>query len=147
MKTKFVAMFTFVCGLILLGVGGAILLTPEAFHASNGIALQTNASLMSEIRAPGGLLFASGLLITVGSFRHKLRSQAVILATLVYGTFGVARLPSMALDGMPSKGIVGATAIELIVAAIGLALLTRKAESIKIDSLTDPTPTAATATH
>ncbi|WP_411847084.1 DUF4345 domain-containing protein [Roseibacillus persicicus] len=140
MRTKSVAIFTIVSGLILLGIGSAILLTPEGFHASNGIALQKNASLMSEIRAPGGLLFASGLLITIGSFRDRLRSQSVKLATLVYGTFGLARLLSMILDGMPSQGVIGATVIELTVAALGLVILARKS-----NPLTGPTPIAATA--
>ena len=147
MKTKLVACFLLVSGVILLGIGAAILLTPSAFHASNGIVFENDASLMSEVRAPGGLLFASGLLILVGLFRHKLRHQSVILATLVYGTFGLSRMLSMAIDGMPSKGIVGATAIELIIEALGLLILTRKAESMKFDPPTGPTPTAATATH
>lgn len=141
MKTKLVACFLFVSGTILLGIGAAILLIPEAFHARNGIELGENASLLSEVRAPGGLLFASGLVIMAGSFHHKLRTQSEVLATLVYGTFGLARLLSMALDGMPSAKMVGATAVELIVATLGLLILTRQ---------TDPTSevsTAVTATN
>ena len=146
MKTKLVACFLFVSGVILLGIGAAILLVPEAFYASNGIDLGENASLLSEVRAPGGLLFASGLLIIAGSFRHKLRAQSVVLATLVYGTFGLSRLLSMALDGMPSAGIVGATTVELIVAALGIFILTRQTGSATVNTLTSAPPTA-TATN
>lgn len=129
MKPKLVTSFLLVSGIILSGIGTAILFSPVAFHASNGIVFENNASLMSEVRAPGGLLFVSGLVILAGSFRDKLRHQSVILATLVYGTFGLSRVLSMALDGMPSQGIVGATAIELIIAAIGSLLLLRQADS------------------
>ena len=123
MKTKLSLGFLLVSGLILLGIGSAILVMPEAFHAGNGITLGSDASLLSEIRAPGGLLAASGFLIVAGAFRRKLRSRAIFLATLVYGSFGLSRLLGMTLDGMPSKGIVGATALELIVAMLGILIL------------------------
>ncbi|MEM7383983.1 MAG: DUF4345 domain-containing protein [Verrucomicrobiota bacterium] len=129
MKAGIVTCFLFASGVILLGVGSAILLAPEAFHASNGIVLEKKASLMSEIRAPGGLLLASGLLILVASFRDRLRPQAVLLATLVYGTFGLSRMLSLLIDGMPSTGIVGAIVIELLVAAFGLVILNRRFNS------------------
>ena len=123
MKNTTTVIYLVISGLLLLVIGAAILLAPHAFHGSNGIALGDNPNLLSEIRAPGGLLAASGIIILIGGFRPLLRSQAVRLTTLVYGSFGVARLISMALDGMPSNSIVGATVLELIVASIGLALL------------------------
>ncbi|MEM9081043.1 MAG: DUF4345 domain-containing protein [Verrucomicrobiota bacterium] len=145
MKTKLVTSFLLVSGAILLAIGAAILLTPEAFHAGNGIVLEKNASLMSEIRAPGALLFACGLLILVGSFRNNLRSQALFSATLVYGSFGLSRLLSMGLDGMPSSGIVGATIIELVIAALGLLFLLQIRTTIKTVKTTNPNPNTTTA--
>ena len=125
MKTRFTVVFLSLSGLLLLAIGGAILLVPHAFHATNGIALGDDPSLLSEIRAPGGLLTASAVLILIGALRRPLRSLAVILTVLVYGSFGFARLLGLALDGMPSSGLIGSTAIELIVAAIGLLILGR----------------------
>ena len=125
MKNWFTPIFLFISGLLLLGIGSAILLVPHTFYASNGIALGDDASLLSEIRAPGGLLAASAVLILIGTFRRQLRSQAMILTILIYGSFGLARLLGLALDGIPSRGLVGSTAIELIVAAIGLLILCR----------------------
>ena len=147
MKIKPVAVFLFIAGTILLGIGAAILLAPEAFHRANGIVLAGNASLMSEVRAPGGLLLACGLVILAGSFLFTLRHQSVALATLVYGTYGLSRMLSMSLDGMPSKGIVGATALELAIAAIGVLILTREAMPVKSDSPNNAAPTPATAAH
>ena len=125
MNHRFTLIFLFLSGLLLLAIGGAILLAPHAFHASNGIVLGNDASLLSEIRAPGGLLAASGIIILLGSLRRSLRSQATILTVLVYGSFGLARLLGLALDGLPSNGLVASTAIELVVAAVGILILSR----------------------
>ena len=115
--------FLFISGLLLLAIGGGLLLAPHAFHASNGIELGSDPSLLSEVRAPGGLLLASAVLILLGTFRPALRSMAIFQTVLVYGSFGVARLVGMAMDGLPSSGIVGAAVIELVIAALGLAIL------------------------
>ena len=125
MNNRFTLMFLFLSGLLLLAIGSAILLAPHAFHGSNGIVLGDDPSLLSEVRAPGGLLAASAALILLGTIRRSLRSLAMILTVLVYGSFGLARLLGLALDGMPSSGLVASTAIELIVAAIGLVILSR----------------------
>ena len=123
MKNTMTVIYLVIAGLLLLAIGGAILLAPHAFHGSNGIILGDNPNLLSEIRAPGGLLAASGIMILASAIRVRLRASAVQLTTLVYGSFGLARLVSMALDGMPSNSIVGATVLELVVASIGSALL------------------------
>jgi hypothetical protein len=126
MKTWPTTLFLCVSGLLLLGIGSAILLASATFHASNGIVLTDDPSLLSEIRAPGALLTACALLILAGAFRRSRRPLAVLLTALVYGSFGLARLPGTALDGTPSTGIVAATLIELIVAAVGLWIMGRQ---------------------
>lgn len=50
---------------------------------------------------PGGLLVTSGLRILIGVFRPTLRSLALMLTVLIYGSFGLSRLLSCSLDGMP----------------------------------------------
>ena len=125
MKNTMTVIYLVIAGLLLLTIGGAILLAPHAFHGSNGIILGDSPNLLSEIRAPGGLLAASGIMILVGAFRDRLRASAVQLTTLVYGAFGLARLVSMALDGMPASSITAAASLELIVAFIGLVILRR----------------------
>ena len=129
MKSRPTTIFLFISGLMLLGIGLGILLVPHGFHASNGIALSNDPNLLSEIRAPGGLLIGSAVLILLGAFRSTGRSLAILLTILVYGTFGLARLISMIIDGMPSEGIVVATAIELAVAALGLLVSYKRAPS------------------
>lgn len=125
MKNTMTVIYLVIAGLLLLAIGGAILLAPHAVYDSNGIVLGDNPNLLSEIRAPGGLLAVSGIVTLLGALRSQLRASAVRFTTLVYGSFGLARLVSMALDGMPSSSIVGATSLELIVALVGLVILRR----------------------
>ena len=115
MNNRLSLIFLFLSGLLLLAIGIGILLVPHAFHASNGIVLDNDPSLLSEVRAPGGLLAASSILILCGAFRRSLRSPAMVLTVLVYGSFGLARLLGLALDGIPSSGLVGSAVIELLV--------------------------------
>lgn len=134
MKSRLTFAFLLIAGLLLLVIGSTILLAPHAFHAGNGIVLGNDPNLLSEIRAPGGLLVGSAVLILIGGFRHDLRSLAVMLTVLVYGSFGLARLIGLALDGMPAAGIVAATVIELVVAAIGVMMLRRPSDAVSTES-------------
>lgn len=129
MKTLTTTLYLATAGLLLFVIGSAILLAPHAFHGSNGIVLGDNPNMLSEIRAPGGLLASSGLLVVISVFRTGLRAFAVQIAILVYGSFGMARLVSLYQDGMPSNSIVGAAVIELIIAVLGVAILWRQKSS------------------
>jgi len=120
---RLTSLFLGCAALLLLAIGGTILFIPHLFYASDGIILGNNPSLLSEIRAPGGLLASSGFLILLGVFRAHFRSLSITLTTLVYGTFGLSRLVGFILDGMPSNSLVIATGVELTVAVIGLVLL------------------------
>jgi hypothetical protein len=72
-------------------VSTAGLFQPYAFHAANGTILDAEPSLMSEVRGPGGLLFASGIIVLLGAVRKELSRLGLMLSALVYGTFGVSR--------------------------------------------------------
>ena len=141
LSDRLTLVFLFLSGLLLLGIGSAILVIPQTFHGGNGIALDDDPSLLSEVRAPGGLLTASSILILVGTFRRSLRPLATVLTVLFYGSFGLARLLGFALDGIPTRGLVGSTVIELIVALIGLLILFRS-DAMARSSLALPTAPA-----
>jgi hypothetical protein len=123
MKNSIATTYLVLAGTLLLAIGGAILLAPHAFHASNEIQLGNNPSLLSEIRAPGGLLTATATLALISVFRRRLRASTIPMLVLVYGSFGLARLVSMVQDGIPAAPIVAATVLELIVAVVGIAIL------------------------
>lgn len=115
----------FITGLIGVGIGAAILLAPVAFHATGGIVVDGDESLMSEMRAAGGALFACGFLVFLGAFVSRLTYTALVLSTVLYTSYGLSRLVSMVLDGMPSSNLVVVTLFELGVGLVCAVALSR----------------------
>lgn len=110
-------------GLVAIGIGATILLAPAQFHATHGIELGTDANLLSEIRAPGGALMVLGLMMLVGAFRKPFTLASTAIAAAVYLAYGLSRLVSIGLDGVPDPGLIGAAGIELVIGtACALAL-------------------------
>ena len=118
-------------GLISSGIGGAILFNPVAFYATYGIELAGNISLFNEIRAPGGALMASGILIMLGAFVDKLTFTAVVVSTLLYLSYGLSRILSIAIDGMPAEGLVQAAALEIVIGLVCVFVLVKYREKRK----------------
>ncbi len=111
--------------LIAIGIGASLLFAPGSFHASNGIELGSDASLLSEVRAPGGALLALGILIGIGAFVESFTLASTAIAAAVYLAYGGARLLSIALDGVPATGLLGAMATELLIGAACAVALVR----------------------
>ena len=124
-NSKVLKTVLFVSGLIAAGIGAVILLVPSAFYAVNGINLGGNVSLINEVRAPGGALLAAGILIISGSFVASLTFTAVVVAALFYLSYGVSRVLSFALDGMPSEGLVQAAALEILIGVVCIFALAK----------------------
>ncbi len=101
-------------GLTAMAIGTAILFFPTVFYASYGIDLGGNVSLLNELKAPGVALIASGLLIASGAFVARLVTLSALVAAFLYLSFGLSRLLSMAMDGVPAEGLVQATGIEIL---------------------------------
>jgi hypothetical protein len=109
-----------VAGAIGIGVGGTQLFMPVAFESSAGIGLGDNSSLLSEIRAAGGTLLAASILILSGAFLPALTSVSLLLSTLFYLSYGLSRLLSGIMDGIPSESLVIATVVEMVVGMLSL---------------------------
>ena len=110
-------------GLIAAAVGFGILFVPHAFYAASGIAIGTDASLLNELRAPGGMVLAIGLFALMGTARNPLTLPALALSVLLYLGFGLSRLVSIVLDGMPNTTMVQTTVLELAVGGLCAAAL------------------------
>jgi len=123
--TKTILIFS---GLISSGVGGAILFDPVAFYATYDIELAGNISLFNEIRAPGGALLTSGILIMLGAFVDKLTFTSVVVSTLLYLSYGLSRILSMAIDGMPAEGLVQAAVLEIVLGLVCVFVLVKYRE-------------------
>ncbi|MDA4845638.1 DUF4345 domain-containing protein [Hoeflea poritis] len=114
-RTRIVKAILIGAGLVAMAIGGALLLVPHALYASYGVTLGGDASQLSEIRAQGGALLASGLLIASGAFISRLAFTSALLASILYLSYGTSRLIAMGLDGMPASGLVQATALEIVI--------------------------------
>ena len=118
-----ISVLLFVSGAVAAGIGAAMLFTPVDFHATSGIVLGDNISLLNEMRAMGGGLIGAGLLAIAGAFVSRLRFAALMIAGILNLSYGLARLVSINIDGIPSTTLVTATGVELAVALMCLAAL------------------------
>ncbi|ATC24764.1 DUF4345 domain-containing protein [Caulobacter vibrioides] len=101
-------------GSIALVIGVAILADPVGFHAAGGVRLSAEAGLLNEMRAAGGAILAVGLLALIGVFTVALRTVALTACAVVYSGYGLARLFSFLVDGVPNPALVWITALELV---------------------------------
>jgi len=115
MKTSIVQKtILIISGLIASGIGATILFAPVMFYASYGIALNGDFNLLNEIRASGGALLASGILIVSGAFVEKLTLTAAVVSSLLYLSYGASRVMSIVIDGVPAEGLVQAAVFEIV---------------------------------
>ena len=110
-------------GITAVSIGAALVLRPEVMHAANGVTLGENASLLSEIRAPGGALLAVGVLLCVAAFVRKLVFAATVAGTVVFLGYGIGRVLSMVIDGIPASALVMACVFELVIGGLGVRSL------------------------
>lgn len=105
-------------GVMALGIGLFIALAPHPFYASYGIVLGQDPNLLSELRAPGAGLAVMGAIMFAGILRAAIAPFALAAALSVYVAFPVGRILGIVLDGMPTNSVIGALAVELIIAGL-----------------------------
>ncbi len=128
-NSKVLKTILFISGLMLAGFGAAILLMPVEMAALNGIDLGGQISLLSETRAPGGALLASGILVISGAFLPKLTFTSVLVSALVYLSYGLSRILGMAIDGMPAEGLVQVAVLEIVTGLVCVFALVKYRET------------------
>ena len=112
-----------ISGTIAIGIAVTILFAPSGFYAAYGIELGGNVSLTNELKAPAGVLFVAGLLMLAGVFRRQLMITSLVAATAIYLPYGLARLVSIGIDGMPDSGLVSAAIFEIVIGVVCLLVL------------------------
>ena len=120
---KTVRVVLLVSGLIAVAIALAILFASDGFYAGYGIDAASNPTLANELKAPAGALLLSGLLMLAGVFRAELALLSLTIASLVYLSYGLSRIISFAVDGMPHSGMIGAAGIEVFIGAVCLITL------------------------
>lgn len=116
--------------LTALFVGLCMLSMPVAFYGSYGIDPTLSPSLASELRSPGVLLTTIGLFFAYGIISPQWRNLALWAAAIFYLGYATARTLSLALDGIPSSGLLAAGAFELALGLAAAALLLTQRRSI-----------------
>ena len=125
-------------GLIALAVGVGIVFFAAAFHGTSGIVLDGNLNLTNEMRAAGGPILVGGLLMLAGAFARELSSFATGFATIMYLSYGFARIVSFVIDGIPSRELVQIAALEIIVGLVcGAALVVSRPGAPRLVSPAD----------
>lgn len=124
-RTKVLQSILLLAGLIGFGIGASIVFAPVAFHTQDGIDLAGNTSLLSEVRAPGAALMVCSLCIALGAFITELTFTSTLLGTLLYLSYGLSRLLSIALDGLPHPILVQAAVAELVIGALCMFALVK----------------------
>lgn len=122
-KSKILTAILIVSGLIAVIVGSGMLFFPTDFHASAGIVLDGAVNLTNEMRAAGGPVVAGGAIIISGAFFEPLKFTATLMAGVLYLSYGLARLISIGLDGVPSSALLQITALEILVGVISTTAL------------------------
>lgn len=129
-NSKVLKSILFISGLIAIGVGAGILFMPVSFYAADGIDLGGNVSLLNEVRASGGGILAVGVLVLMGAFVAKLAFTSIVISMVMYLSYGISRIQSMAIDGIPAEGLVMATVLELVVGSICVFALLKYRETM-----------------
>ncbi|WP_306253152.1 DUF4345 domain-containing protein [Parvularcula sp. IMCC14364] len=107
----------------LLGlVGGGLMIAPRAFLEMSHVVVEHDPGLMSELTAPSGILIITGAFMILGAIKSRFAYLALSVGAIVYGSYGIGRLVSMGLHGLPAQSLVTATAIELGIAVFLVAL-------------------------
>ncbi|WP_282047879.1 DUF4345 domain-containing protein [Sulfitobacter mediterraneus] len=118
-----------VSGVIATGVGVGVLFAPHAFHATAGIMLGEDINLLNEMRSSGGMVLVSGLFILLGAIRAKVAFLALVVSSVLYLSYGLSRLVSLAADGIPSGSMLQILVLELVIGGICAILLQRERAS------------------
>jgi hypothetical protein len=122
-KTKrWHALVLAVSGLMGAAVGGYLLIAPVAFRASYGIVTGSDPNELSETRAPGGVLLAFGIAILFAVAARRMMRAAAGASAILYLSWGLSRVLSAALDGVPSASLVVVGGVELAIGAASAAV-------------------------
>jgi hypothetical protein len=109
-----------VLALPLLVFGAWRLFDPIGFAAFNGSELPTEAGLLSDVRAAGGAVALSGVIVLLGAFRPQWSFVSIVLAAVIFVSFGAARLLGIVLDGLPPRGVIQGMVTELVFGALAV---------------------------
>lgn len=135
MKRGMTRILLFSAGALLGVIGSALMVSPRAFLEMSHVLVDQDPGLMSELTAPSGVLILTGALMVLAAFKLRLAKLALTVGAVVYGSYGLGRLVSMALHGVPSDSLIAATMVELALALIlGFIAMTKSRERAMVET-------------
>ncbi|MEL6536851.1 MAG: DUF4345 domain-containing protein [Bacteroidota bacterium] len=126
MKSVFVQkLLLSIAGLAGLFIGLSLLFNPIAFEASAGIQIAQEPNILSEIRGMGGVILLAGAIAIAGLLAPRFRWTALFITSFYLLGYGLARLVSVFLDGVPSTVLVSAMSFEILLGVWGAVIIGR----------------------
>ena len=120
-----------VAGIIACLVGAATMIVPVETEAGLGITIGHDVSLLNEMRSSGGGLMGAGIVIVAGALIAELTYAAALLGTLTYFGYGLARVLSMLIDGIPDPRLLLIVSIEIAVGSWCLSVLLKLQQKLR----------------
>ena len=116
-------MVLFLCGVIVAGIAGAILIAPDAAELSYTVAFGRDRQLTGTLRAYAVVLLVAGAAILAGAFRTRCVGLANMTAAAVFLGLGVSQSLALILGGIDEEGALVAAIVEFAIGAISLTNL------------------------
>ncbi len=110
-------------------IGGLVTFAPEQLFALSGITLNTDPNMMSEVRAPGGVLLAAAIFIAAAAYVRSWQAPALALSTLLYLGYAFGRVVAIYTNGLPGVDLLWALGIEAALGALSLLALTAQRDA------------------
>lgn len=105
-------------GAVLGLIGGFLMFSPKALLAMSDVFVASDPGLMSELTAPSGILLLVGAVMMTAAVEQRFVNLGLVAGAITYGSYGIGRLVSMTLHGVPSRSLITAMVIELSVATV-----------------------------
>ena len=115
-----------VTGLTGIVIGAVAVTAVRAFYAANGVDLGHSAAALSEARGAAGAVLTTGLMVALGATIPRLTLPAAAIGAAVLLGYGLGRLLSIALDGVPGTAQTVAAGVELALGTACLYVLARQ---------------------
>lgn len=110
----------FLAAATLVGIGGMIAFMPHVVYGAANGGLPDDILLRSDIRSAGSLLLAFGICVFAAGLRMIPVRFALLVSAIAFLSYGMGRLLSLGLDGMPGPSIYVIAGLEW---TLGLAAL------------------------
>lgn len=104
-------------------IGGLVTFAPGQLFALSGITLDTDPNMMSEVRAPGGVLLGAAIFIAAAAFVRHWQAPALALSALLYLGYAFGRVVAVSTNGLPGTDLLWALGIEVALGTVSLMVL------------------------